>query len=115
MDLFAATAALNRFTASDTLHEIKPLAVLHGMRDAVDAGRPQGADRITLAQTEAVDELFDGRLMGAVMAERPGGMRLVQRAVRQDLLVNGAGRNEDESAHFCRTSGLDQLQRAEDV
>ena len=41
-----------------------------------------------------MDELLDGRLVGPVVAGGPRGMVLVERAVVENLFVNGAGRDE---------------------
>ena len=99
----------------DGLDQVEPLAALDRPGDAVDAGRPQRTDRVALAKAVAVDELLDGRLVGAVVTGGPGGMGLVQGPVVENLLVDGAGGDEHETPDIGMPGCLDQLQGAEDV
>ena len=46
------------------------------------------------------------------MARRPQRMGLIERAVVEDLVVDGTGRNENEATDAGSPGGLNQLQRA---
>src|SRR5439155_12820671 len=95
MDLLAAAGAVAGLAAKDLADEVIPLAGRGGMGEAVDARGAEGADGPALAQAEAVDELLQGRLVGAVVARRTQRVGLVQRPVVKDHLVDRAGRDED--------------------
>src|SRR3990170_87649 len=67
MDLLAAATALDRLALGNRLHQPEPFAVLSRPGQAIDARWTQGTDWITTPPSLAVDELFDGRLVGAVV------------------------------------------------
>src|SRR6516165_9582352 len=96
MDLLATARRLDGIPAQYLSDEVEPAAGLRRVSQAVNAGRPQGADRPVLAQTVAVDERLQRRLVGAVVAGRPQWVRLVQGPVVQDHLMDRTRRNEDE-------------------
>src|SRR5262245_11841343 len=106
MDFFAALRRMDRFAAPHLSDEIVPTAVAGGMGQAINAGRPQGADRPILAESEAVDELLEGGLVRSVVTCRPQRMRFVQGAVAEDDLMHGAGGDEDEARHAGRARRL---------
>ena len=74
-----------------------PFAALDRTGNAVDTGGAQRADRITVPEAVAVNELLDSRLVRSIMTRRPKGMGLVERAVVENLLVHRTGGNEDET------------------
>lgn len=75
----------------------------------------QGADRIALAQTVAVDKLLEGSLVGAVVRGGKERVILVQGAVVEDSLMYGAGRDEDKPLDARGPGSLDELDRPDDV
>src|SRR5262249_2588690 len=78
-------------------------------------GRAQRADRPVLPEAIAVYELFQRRLVSAVMMRGPQRMGFVQRPVVEDDFVHRAGRNEDEARHAGGKRLLEQTQRSHQV
>ena len=91
MDFLAAAGAVDLLALDDAGDEVVPLARRRGSGEAVDAGGAQGADGVALAAAVAGDEGLDGGLMGAVVGEGPEGVGLVEGAVVEDDLMDGAG------------------------
>src|SRR5438093_1542690 len=115
MDLFASLGGSNRFTAHDLCHQVKPAACLGRMGQAINACRPQRADRPTLPQTVTVYELFQRRLVCPVEARRPQGMGFVEWPIVENHLVDRAGRDEHEARDAGLESSLEELERAGQV
>ena len=115
VDLLAPFRRGDRLAAQHLADEVVPAAGPGRVGQAVDAGRPQGADRPALAQAVAVDERLQRRLVRPVMARRPQRVGFVQRPVGQDHLVDGAGGDEHEARHTGLEGGLEELQRAGEV
>ena len=76
---------------------------------------PQGADRPSLAQTVAVDERLQCRLMRSVMVFGPERMRLVKRTVVEDDIMDGAGGNKDAALHAGFDRFLEELKRSHEI
>src|ERR1051325_5324762 len=85
------------------------------MGQAVDAGRPQRADRPALTEAIAMNERLQGCLVGAVMAVRPQRVRLIQQPITEDHVMHGARRDEDKARDTCLERCLEQFQRAGEV
>src|SRR5512135_1898860 len=115
VDLLAPSAALDVLAPGHRADQVEPLARAGRVGQAVDARRAQGADREAQAEPVAVHERFERGLVGAVVAGRPERVRLVERAVAEDLLVHGAGRDENEPADACLPRRLDQVERPHDI
>src|SRR5437867_9560715 len=96
MDFLAALGGLDALIPQNLADEVEPTTGLGRVCQAVDAGGPQGADGPALAQTVTVDELLQRGLVGAVVARGPERVGLVQQAVVEDDLVDGASRDKDE-------------------
>src|SRR5262249_44695656 len=88
VDLLAAAGRLDPLAAQHLADQAIPAAGLWRTGQAVDPRGPQGADGPALAQTVTGDERLQGRLVGAVVARRPQRVRLVQRPVAEDHLVD---------------------------
>src|SRR5437762_11574728 len=112
MNFLAAALTSDSFALDDLHHQIEPLAVLRAMREAIDAGRTKRTNGIARDKAVAVDELLDGCLVCSVVARRSRGMVFIKRPVIQDSLVDGARRDEDESANSSTAGFLDQPQGA---
>src|SRR5688572_12946135 len=115
MNLLTATLTSYCFSVDDSLYEIKPLAVLRPMRQAIHASRPQRADCIAHTQTIAVDELLDGRLVRTIVARRPRRMIFVERSIVENLLMDGTGRNENKAVNTSLACRFDELKRAHNI
>jgi hypothetical protein len=115
MHFLAPARRLDLLAAQHPADQVVPAAGVGWVCQPVDAGRPQGADRPAPPQAEAVHERLQRRLVGAVMPRRPQRVRLVQRPVAQDHLVDSARREEDEARHAGLEGRLEQLQRAGQV
>src|SRR5207302_1943774 len=115
MNFLAAAWRSNGFSIKHLPNQLKPAAGLRRMGQPVNAGRPQGADGPALSQAKAVDEFLQRRLVSAIMAGGPQRVSLVQRAIVQDYLVDGAGGNEHATGNAHCDGALEELEGTREV
>jgi len=115
MDLLATAFARDRFATNDAGNEVIPFALVNRMIHAINAGRTNCTNRILLAKTETVDELFDRCFVSTVVTGGPSRMPFIKWTIVENPIVHGAARNKNESLHASDSRGLDQLERADDV
>ena len=89
MNFLATEGRRDRLIPQHLADQIEPSAIACQMRHAVDSGRPQGADRPTVAKSVAVDEFLQGRLVRTIMALWPKRMGFVKRTILENDIMNG--------------------------